>query len=94
MNNRDSGLQPERTELSWQRTAWSMLILSLLCLRGWLNNGDWLYCLCSGLLLTGGGVAIFAKPGRSKPALISLIIIFCGCLLILINVKKYLLMLG
>ncbi|AID27599.1 DUF202 domain-containing protein [Salmonella bongori] len=51
-NIRDPGLQPERTELSWRRTAFSMLVPALLALRGWFYYGDWPYAAAGLLLLS------------------------------------------
>ncbi|ECG8591137.1 DUF202 domain-containing protein [Salmonella enterica subsp. salamae] len=47
---RDACLQPERTELSWRRTAFSMLAPAFLALRGWFHYGEWPYAV-AGLLL-------------------------------------------
>ena len=37
---RDSGLQPERTALSWHRTAFSSLVLALVIIRGGVVHND------------------------------------------------------
>lgn len=37
---RDPGLQPERTALSWQRTAFSSLVLALVTARAGFSQGD------------------------------------------------------
>lgn len=93
MSDRDPGLQPERTTLAWLRTTWSMLILSLLCLRGWLYYDEWLYSLCGGLLLAGILTSL-SSISRNKHTVISLLVVICGLLLILITVKKYTAILG
>lgn len=36
MTELDPGLQPERTQLAWNRTAFSAAIVGCLCLRGWI----------------------------------------------------------
>jgi hypothetical protein len=40
LRSRDPGLQPERTALSWHRTAFSSLILALVTVRSGFSNGD------------------------------------------------------
>lgn len=54
LRERDPGLQPERTALSWQRTAFSSLVLALVTVRSGYHQGN--------SLLTGLGCAsiIFA----------------------------------
>lgn len=47
IRERDSGLQPERTALSWQRTAFSSLVLALVTTRAGFSQGD--------IMLTGLG---------------------------------------
>lgn len=43
MTVRDPGLQPERTQLAWKRTAFSALLVSCLCLRGWVTQENHVY---------------------------------------------------
>lgn len=45
---RDPGLQPERTALSWHRTAFSLLIITLIVIRSGYVRGDWLLCAIGG----------------------------------------------
>lgn len=58
MSQLDRGLQPERTLLSWSRTALSIVVNSLLTIRsGYMHNYNYLMIfgflllLCSGLLI-------------------------------------------
>lgn len=52
---RDPGLQPERTALSWQRTAFCVLILALAASRGGFSRGD---VLVAGLGSFAAGLAL------------------------------------
>jgi hypothetical protein len=92
MSDRDPGLQPERTALSWRRTAWSMLVPAILCLRGWFHFGEWFYLICCGLLLTGILTMLFHQRS-SKHVAVSLVVIITAALLMVITVKKYFLLL-
>ncbi|WP_202300986.1 DUF202 domain-containing protein [Dryocola clanedunensis] len=87
MSDRDPGLQPERTALSWRRTAWSMLIPTILCLRGWFHSGEWLYLVCAGSLLTGILATLFNQRS-SKHATLALIVIVSAAMLMVVTVKK------
>jgi uncharacterized membrane protein YidH (DUF202 family) len=53
MNNvfppRDPGLQPERTALAWHRTAFTVLIFSLIAVRVAFARGDLFSCVLSGV---------------------------------------------
>lgn len=40
LRERDPGLQPERTALSWQRTAFSSLVLALVTVRSGYHQGS------------------------------------------------------
>lgn len=56
---RDPGLQPERTALSWTRTALVVAVNALLALRTGLVQGEpWLVAV--GLVLIGAGGAVAA----------------------------------
>ncbi|HGK7506136.1 DUF202 domain-containing protein [Kluyvera cryocrescens] len=80
--NRDPGLQPERTHLSWCRTGWSMLAPGLLCLRGWSHTGNVLY-ISAGMLLLGGALMMFCGVTKGRHNTVSLIIVVSGTLLVL-----------
>ncbi|MGL4724575.1 MAG: DUF202 domain-containing protein [Scandinavium sp.] len=79
---RDRGLQPERTYLSWHRTGWSMLVPGLLCLRGWSHSGEILYAVAGGLLLCGS-LTLFCGAGYQRHQFISLLIVISSLLLIM-----------
>ncbi|WP_071809124.1 DUF202 domain-containing protein [Franconibacter pulveris] len=101
LDNRDPGLQPERTLLSWQRTFFSVLILALVTLRCGLSREN--------MLLTGAGasfvllsltmtliillrrqamacpVDVVSRPARGVKRLISGTICLCALTLVLYN---------
>lgn len=81
MTQKDSGLQPERTDLSWRRTAWAMLTPGLLCLRGWIHSGSPLYAL-SALLLFVASAGIFSRLLMQRHGLLSTLIVLCSTLLL------------
>lgn len=56
---RDPGLQPERTQLSWQRTALSMLILSVVMMRTGLVRLNLLLMAASALSITMAFLLLF-----------------------------------
>jgi uncharacterized membrane protein YidH (DUF202 family) len=51
----DSGLQPERTDLAWNRTTMAMVVAAAVFLR-WLPHHGWFL----GTLVAGAGVAALA----------------------------------
>ncbi|UOQ88518.1 DUF202 domain-containing protein [Agromyces endophyticus] len=54
---RDPGLQPERTTLSWSRTALVVAVNALLALRtGFVEGEDWL--VVTGVVLIGAAAAV------------------------------------
>lgn len=56
---RDPGLQPERTALSWSRTALLVAVNALLALRtGFVEGEDWL--VVTGVVLVGAAAAVAA----------------------------------
>jgi uncharacterized membrane protein YidH (DUF202 family) len=56
---RDPGLQPERTSLSWSRTALIVAVNALLALRtGFVEGEDWL--VVAGVVLVGAAAAVAA----------------------------------
>lgn len=76
MTVRDPGLQPERTRLAWSRTAFSTLLVSCLCLRGWINQENGLYGAAI-LLLVVVAVAIVLQWKRA----VVLLLVFAGMML-------------
>ncbi|HEY0211597.1 DUF202 domain-containing protein [Acerihabitans sp.] len=70
-NNRDPGLQPERTRLAWSRTLYVLVIESLLFIRvGWLKHlplitgaGVMLVCLAAVMV----GVKRYARSAQPSP---------------------------
>ena len=80
MTVRDSGLQLERTTLSWRRTGWSLLMPGLLCLRGWFYTDNPLYLISSLLLLASASAILFGQV-RGKHYALSLIIMITSALL-------------
>lgn len=89
----DPGLQPERTALAWRRTAWALLILALLCFRGWLREHNGLYGLCGGLLLASV-IAILADAQHSRHAWLAAVVTVCGLVLASVMLKNYLMLLS
>lgn len=89
----DPGLQPERTALAWRRTAWAMLILALLCFRGWLRENNGLYALCGGLLLLSV-LAILTNVRHNRQAGLAVVVTLCGLVLVVIMLKNYLMLLS
>ena len=89
----DPGLQPERTTLAWRRTAWALLILALLCFRGWLRENNVLYGLCAGLLLASV-IAILADMQHGRHAWLAGVVTACGIVLAGIVLKNYLVLLS
>lgn len=82
MTTRDPGLQPERTQLAWRRTGWSMLIPGLLCLRGWRHGGDLFYAT-SGIMLVLGALLLLCTLQRKRHSAVSLCVVIAGSLLLL-----------
>ena len=66
MTMRDPGLQPERTQLAWKRTAFSALLVSCLCLRGWVTQGNHVYGVAFVLFL----LVAFAMVTQRKGAVV------------------------
>lgn len=89
----DPGLQPERTALAWRRTAWALLILALLCFRGWLREHNSLYGFCGGILLASV-IAILADLRHNRHAWLAAAVTLCGIVLTAILINKYLMLLS
>ncbi|HEB0852635.1 DUF202 domain-containing protein [Citrobacter werkmanii] len=64
--NRDPGLQPERTALSWRRTAFSMMVPAVLTLRGWFHFGEWPYAIATFLLMSCASIILLHQRGKNK----------------------------
>ncbi|GAS72194.1 TPA: DUF202 domain-containing protein [Citrobacter werkmanii] len=63
---RDPGLQPERTQLSWQRTAFSMMVPAALTFRGWLHFGEWPYAIVAVILMSCASLMLLNQYGKNK----------------------------
>lgn len=60
----DPGLQPERTELAWQRTSLALIGVSLGAIKiAWTFLGPW-SLLCCGLVAVSGVVLMWASRHR------------------------------
>ncbi|HEU4757543.1 MAG TPA: DUF202 domain-containing protein [Agromyces sp.] len=66
---RDLGLQPERTALSWSRTAFAVAVNALLAVRAGLTGED-APLLAAGvvLLVAAGAVVVFGSVRRARLA--------------------------
>ena len=62
---RDPGLQPERTALSWQRTALSTSMVSLLLAFACLRGGFLVGAALSALVAVGAVAVLFASRHRA-----------------------------
>ncbi|EBA8099370.1 DUF202 domain-containing protein [Salmonella enterica] len=71
---RDASLQPERTELSWRRTAFSMLIPAFLTLRSWFHYGEWPYAV-AGLLLISCALLVLLDQRYKNQLYVSLSVV-------------------
>jgi hypothetical protein len=63
---RDPGLQPERTALSWHRTAFSSLILALVTIRSGVSQQDLLLTVAGGIAMMLSLLLVFISFGRQK----------------------------
>lgn len=61
----DPGLQPERTALSWGRTAMAMALVSMVLLRWAAVYGGWVFVLI-GVLLTLSSAIYFTQRRRYR----------------------------
>lgn len=63
----DPGLQPERTALSWNRTAFAIAVNALLSLRmGLVSSEPWLVAIGALLLAAAGAVVVIAVVRRRQ----------------------------
>lgn len=93
LHHNDPGLQPERTALSWTRTAVSMALVSMILLRWAKVYGVWIFVLI-GLLLGLSATIYFTQRARYRagvrgllenavpPNILSVVILTSGMLVL------------
>ncbi len=83
IGSRDPGLQPERTELAWRRTALSAAACSALVLHA-AARGGWGFGVVPGVLLAAVALAAALAGGRGRrrgrPHLVVGVLLTMACL--------------
>jgi len=63
---RDPGLQPERTALSWHRTAFSSLVLALVTTRAGFSQGDFMLTVLGSIATLFSLFLVFISLRRQR----------------------------